>query len=111
MEKTVSAFEARRQFGSLLNGVDARGDKVVVTRHGEPVAALVPISILVHWRQQREDFLEMWDRLESRNVDLEPLTEDEAMEIALEAVAAVRAEMRAERDAERQAEREQITRT
>jgi prevent-host-death family protein len=45
MEKTVSALDARRQFGSLLNDVDARGERVIVTRRGEPVAALVAITV------------------------------------------------------------------
>ncbi len=37
----VSAFEAKTRFGELLNRV-AQGEEVVITRHGKPVARLVP---------------------------------------------------------------------
>jgi prevent-host-death family protein len=37
----VSAFEARTQFGKLLDRV-ARGEEIVITRHDKPVARLVP---------------------------------------------------------------------
>jgi len=101
VEKTVTAFEARRQFGSLLNGVDARGDKVIVTRHGEPVAAVVPMPVYEQWLRQRDELNALLDRLDDHAPAQDELTNDEAMELALEAVAAVRAEMRAERAARR----------
>lgn len=44
MEKTVCAFEARRQFGKILDAVAGKGDSVIVERHGEPAAAVVPIE-------------------------------------------------------------------
>ncbi|HET8798944.1 MAG TPA: type II toxin-antitoxin system prevent-host-death family antitoxin, partial [Thermoanaerobaculia bacterium] len=37
----VTAFEAKTRFGELLNRV-AKGEEVVITRHGKPVARLVP---------------------------------------------------------------------
>jgi len=37
----IGAHEARTQFGELLDRV-ARGEKIVVTRHGEEIAVLVP---------------------------------------------------------------------
>ena len=37
----VSAFEAKTRFGELLDRV-ARGEEVVITRHDQPVARLVP---------------------------------------------------------------------
>lgn len=39
--KTVSAGEAKGQFSTLLNDVE-RGEEVTITRHGRPVAKLVP---------------------------------------------------------------------
>jgi prevent-host-death family protein len=39
----VSAFEARTRFGELLDRV-SQGEEVVITRHGKPVARLVPES-------------------------------------------------------------------
>jgi prevent-host-death family protein len=39
----VGAFEAKTHFASLLERV-ARGEEIVITRHGTPVAKLVPLS-------------------------------------------------------------------
>jgi len=39
--KTVTALEAKKHFGDLLDRV-ARGEEVVITRHDKPVARIVP---------------------------------------------------------------------
>jgi prevent-host-death family protein len=86
MEKTIAAFDARRQFGRLLNDVIAKGDKFVVERHGEPVAAVVPIDVYEQWKRQREAFFAKWQEVAERV----NLPEEEAMRLANEAVQAVR---------------------
>jgi prevent-host-death family protein len=40
---TVGAFEARTQFATLLARV-AKGEEIVITRHGTPVAKLAPVG-------------------------------------------------------------------
>lgn len=37
----IGAFEAKNRLGSLLDRVEA-GEEIVITRHGRPVARLVP---------------------------------------------------------------------
>jgi prevent-host-death family protein len=39
----VSAFDAKNGLGRLLDRVSA-GEELIITRHGEPVARLVPIE-------------------------------------------------------------------
>lgn len=39
--REIGAFEARNTLGALLDLVQ-RGEQVVITRHGKPVARLVP---------------------------------------------------------------------
>jgi prevent-host-death family protein len=39
----IGAFEAKNTFGTLLDRVE-RGEVIVITRHGRPVARLVPNS-------------------------------------------------------------------
>ena len=39
--KTVTAFEAKTHLSALL-GEASRGETILITRHGEPVAQLVP---------------------------------------------------------------------
>lgn len=41
MPRTVSAAEANRQFSTIL-GHAVEGETVIITRHGAPVAQLVP---------------------------------------------------------------------
>jgi prevent-host-death family protein len=40
--KTVGIFEAKRQLSALLDQVE-RGEEIVITRYGKPVARLVPV--------------------------------------------------------------------
>jgi prevent-host-death family protein len=40
---TVGAFEAKTHFASLLERV-AKGEEIVITRHGTPVARLAPLA-------------------------------------------------------------------
>ena len=37
----IAAFEAKNTLGTLLDRVE-RGEEIVITRHGKPVARLVP---------------------------------------------------------------------
>jgi prevent-host-death family protein len=43
MNKAISAADANRRFSELLRTV-AKGDTVIVTSHGKPVAKIVPIE-------------------------------------------------------------------
>lgn len=40
---SVTAFDAKNRLGRLLDRVEA-GEELVITRHGEPVARLVPVD-------------------------------------------------------------------
>jgi prevent-host-death family protein len=42
--KEIGAFEAKNTLGSLLDRVE-RGEEIVITRHGRPVARLVPNTV------------------------------------------------------------------
>ena len=87
MEKTIAAFEARRKFGKILQEVAGKGDKFVVERHGEPVAAVVPMEVYENWKRQRTEFFDLI-RTMQQEADLDP---EEAERAANEAVQAVRA--------------------
>jgi prevent-host-death family protein len=101
-EKTIAAFEARRQFGKMIREVE-KGDSYIVERHGEPVVAVVPLRVYERWKRERDGFLDILHKAQQNSIKNDPeMTEEKAMELALEAVAAVRAEMRAERAAARQ---------
>ena len=46
--------EARDQLGDLVNRAAYGDERIVLTRHGRPVAALVPIAVL-HQMEDAED--------------------------------------------------------
>ena len=41
--ESLPASQARARFSELLNAVSVRGDRIILERHGKPVAALIPI--------------------------------------------------------------------
>jgi len=57
----VGAFEAKNTLGSLLDRVQ-QGEEVVITRHGKPVARLVPNE----GRPNREQAQAAADRIRTR---------------------------------------------
>lgn len=75
---TVSVREARAAIGRLLDAV-ARGEEVVIERHGRPVARLVPVATEIPHLPDRSAFRQ---RLR------------EARESARQAVRAIRDEQR-----------------
>ena len=44
MAKTVTAMEARQNFGNLLNQVSLAGEDIVIERAGKPLARLVNVD-------------------------------------------------------------------
>ncbi len=53
----------RQNLGELLNHVQYRGDSVVVTKDGKPVAALVDYALYERIRRMREAFDRLIERL------------------------------------------------
>jgi prevent-host-death family protein len=66
MKRTVSAMEARRKFGEIMEGVLYRGDEVVIERAGKVMAVLVSPAKYEILQQNRERlyqaFEERWER-------------------------------------------------
>lgn len=83
--KTIAAFEARRKFGKLLQRI-LKGDKFVVERNGEKVAAVVPIELFEQWKESRNAFFEKV-RAVARQANL---SDQEADKLADKSVRAVR---------------------
>jgi prevent-host-death family protein len=62
---TVGAYEAKTRFSQLLERV-AAGEEITITRHGNPVARLVPAQPNHSSESRRETILKM-RALASRN--------------------------------------------
>jgi prevent-host-death family protein len=79
MEKTISAYEARRKFGQLLEEAFYQKDHFVVERSGRPMAAIVPIDDYQKWQRLSKERVftmleEVWER--TRSVPEEELQAD-----------------------------------
>lgn len=88
MEKSIGAFEARRSFGKIIQDVLVHGDQYVIERHGEAVAAVVPIAAYEQWKRRRQALFDQIRAVSERA----GLPANEAERLAEEAVAAARAQ-------------------
>jgi prevent-host-death family protein len=59
--REVGAFEAKNTLGTLLDRVE-RGEEIVITRHGKPVARLVPNVGSVDQNRARDAFESLRER-------------------------------------------------
>ena len=94
-ETTMSASEARRRFGNLLDRVAAEGENFIIERRGEPVAAVISIDAHRQWQSQRDAararLSEFFETASARA----NMTPEEADALAGKSVADVRAEQQA----------------
>jgi prevent-host-death family protein len=93
MKKTVSAMEARRKFGELLEDA-SRGDQIVIERAGRVMGVLVPPDEFRIMEQNRDRLYKMFQDSWERTKDI---SAEEAERIAMEAVQSVRAKRRSSR--------------
>lgn len=87
MEKEVGVTKAREMLRTILDEVQYRGDKYVVSRHGEPAVAIVPLEVYENWKKQRQRLLQLIQEVQSANEEFDP---DAVMADVLEAQQAVR---------------------
>ena len=74
MRKTISALKARKNLGELLEEVYYRGDQYIIERAGKPMAAVVPLSQLEAWQEQREEFFRSIDAIRQKDQATKPET-------------------------------------
>ena len=70
MKRTVTALDARRRLGELLESVYLRGDEVVIERAGKPMAVVIPAARYENLEQNRKRLFEMIDKVHERNRDV-----------------------------------------
>jgi prevent-host-death family protein len=92
MKRTISAVEARKRLGEILESVYYRGDEVVIERAGKPMAVVIPSSRYEVLERQRRRLLDMIEEVHERNKDVD---EKEIERLVEEEIQAARAERRA----------------
>lgn len=94
--ESIDVAELAEPLAGLVERVDAQAARVMLTRDGEPVAAVISAWDLALFRQFEARRAERWqaiERIRARNADKSP---DEVEHDVAEILAEVRAEMRAE---------------
>jgi prevent-host-death family protein len=86
LKRKLSAVEARKRFGEVLEGVYYRGDEVVIERAGKPMAVVIPTERYEALERSRERVLELieknWEK--NKNVPSEQIERD--IELAISEV-------------------------
>ena len=81
MSEKVSTLDVRQRIGDMLNRVALRHDEFIIERKGKPLAALVPVERLEQMRRfARRHALDVMAQ-QTGGV----LTDDQAMELGVEA--------------------------
>lgn len=93
MKRTLSAMEARRKFGEMLEDV-RRGDEVVIERAGKIMGVVISPERYKMIERDRAEFWEMIEEAQERNKDV---PEEEIERIVDEAMREVRGKNRTKR--------------
>jgi prevent-host-death family protein len=70
--KSIGAYEAKTHLSALLDSVES-GETVVITRHGRPVARLIPARRSSTVEQAMADLLEIRESLDMGSDSIESL--------------------------------------
>lgn len=70
MKRRLSAMEARKRMGEVLEGVFHRGDEVIIERAGKPMAVVIPASLYEALERDRERFFELIEKNWASNRDV-----------------------------------------
>lgn len=85
MVREAPAMTVRQNLGELLNEVQYRHDSVLVTKSGNPVAALIDIDLFNRIRLLEKEFERLTDELASAYADAEAGTAEAEIAEAIEA--------------------------
>jgi prevent-host-death family protein len=87
MERELGITKARETLSDMVERVQFQGDTFIISRHGKPAAAVVPIEVYENWKRQRREFFDAVRRLQSTNEEVDP---DQVMKDVLQAQQAIR---------------------
>jgi prevent-host-death family protein len=72
MKRTLSAVEARKRLGEILEGVYYRGDEVTIERAGKPMAVVVPAHVYESIKASRERVFRFMEENWEKTKDIPP---------------------------------------
>jgi prevent-host-death family protein len=72
MERKLGLAKARENFSEIVEQVQYQGESYVISRHGKPAAAVVPVEVYENWKRQRKAFFESVRKLQEANQKFDP---------------------------------------
>jgi prevent-host-death family protein len=72
MERKLGVTEAREKFKDIVDQVQYRGDTYIISKHGKPAAAVVPVEVYENWKNERKAFFDVVREIQSVNADVNP---------------------------------------
>jgi prevent-host-death family protein len=70
VKRRISAVEARKRLGEILESVYYRGDEVVIERAGKAMAVVIPAERYEAMEKSRERLFELIEKNWQRNKDV-----------------------------------------
>jgi antitoxin (DNA-binding transcriptional repressor) of toxin-antitoxin stability system len=69
MKRTITTQELKASVGEIVDAARLRGDRFVIERDGQPLAALVPLDTLEAEERNRKRLAELMESVSSRNAE------------------------------------------
>jgi prevent-host-death family protein len=91
MKRTISAVEARKRLGEILESVYYRGDEVIIERAGKPMAVVIPSSRYEAMERDRDRMWDLIEKAQERNKGVPPEVIEREIEEAIREVRVARA--------------------
>lgn len=86
MKRRISAVEARKRLGEILEGVYYRGDEVIIERAGKPMGVVIPAERYQAMERDRERMFELIEKAQARNKDVPYEVIEKEIELAIREV-------------------------
>jgi prevent-host-death family protein len=102
MPKSVSTVKVRQNLNNILNAVKQRGEQYIIERHGEPMAAIVPLHIIEQRKLAQERVFQVISEVHARTAqedtdELEKLIAAESTAVRRKRSTRIRSARRAKR--------------
>lgn len=95
MTRTITLEQLAADPGAIARDVATNKTRVVLEHNGEPLAALVPMTVLAQDEERESSRKELFEAMDEVSKGFADMTEDEITALVDECVAEVRAERRA----------------
>lgn len=83
--KRVTALNARKNLGTIMNAVSLRNDQYIVERKGKPLVAIIPIKKLEQLDKARQRFFKNMSKISDSFAGEDPKLLDNILEEATKA--------------------------